>query len=68
MTALLSNDLMDTFGRADDDNRNAIYAYCMFLYNEAPPGCYGSPEKVRAWHRADGLYGQRRADAKGETP
>lgn len=49
LTAVLSNDLMGAFGKADDENREALYEWVRFIYNYAPTGCHGSPEKVRAW-------------------
>ena len=49
LTALLSNDLMAAFGAADVENTEAMRGWTMFLYNCAPTGSHGSPEKVRAW-------------------
>ena len=49
LTAVLENDLKEAVSRADDINMINIPAYVGYLYNEAPSGCYGSPEKVKAW-------------------
>lgn len=49
LTAVLSNDLMGAFGKADDENTAAMRNWAMFIYNYMPNGCHGSPEKVRAW-------------------
>lgn len=49
LTAVLENNLMNAFGRADNENRRALFAYTKFLYNHAAISCYGSPEKVNAW-------------------
>lgn len=49
LTALLSNDLMGSFDRADDDNRAAMFEWCLWLRDEAPSGSYGSPENFRRW-------------------
>lgn len=49
LTAVLSNDLMEAFGRADDENSDAMRQWVQFLYNYAPRGGHGSPENVRAW-------------------
>lgn len=57
MTSVLCNDLMGAIGRADGTNINRLKDYAMFLYNEAPPGCYGSPEKVSAWAKRGGTLG-----------
>lgn len=49
LLALLSNDLMEAFARADDENAANMRRYCQFLYNYAPRGSYGSPVAVRDW-------------------
>lgn len=49
LTALLSNDLMEAFARADDENAANMQRWCQFLYNYAPRGSYRSPEAVNAW-------------------
>ena len=49
LSALLSNNLRDTFVRADDINQQAIKTYVGFLYNYAPSGCRGSVEKFPGW-------------------
>lgn len=56
-TALVSNDLMRSFLRADDMNTAAMRTWAVFLYTEAPNACWGSPEKVRAWIDHRGLEG-----------
>lgn len=57
LTALLSNDLMGAMGRADEENQLAIHRWCTYLYSYVPNGCYGSPEKVKAWAADGGLNG-----------
>ena len=49
LTALLSNDLRETFARADSTNKPAIEQYVRFLYQYAPAGTWGSRENVKAW-------------------
>lgn len=51
LQAVLANDLMDAFGRADSVNAEAIAAYAGYLYNEAPRACWGSREAVADWMR-----------------
>lgn len=64
LTALLSNDLMGALRKGDDTNQAALSVYGRFLYNEAPCGCYGSPETVSAWCMSGGLQGlSARAEA-----
>lgn len=50
--AVLSNDLRDAYGRADDINRAHILDYVTYLWNCAPDACWGSPERVDAWLKA----------------
>tara|TARA_R110000824_G_scaffold255710_2_gene444676 strand:- start:89 stop:385 length:297 start_codon:yes stop_codon:yes gene_type:complete len=60
LTAVFSNDLSGAFSHADDANREALYEYVKFLYNEPiPGGCKGSKENVKAWIKSGGLKGQR---------
>lgn len=49
LQAVLRNDLREAVGRADPGNLVALPAYIGFLYNEAPGGCWGSLENVKAW-------------------
>lgn len=49
LQAVLSNDLQESFGRADDESRFAIPSLVTFLCNYAPAPCWGSPDKVKAW-------------------
>lgn len=65
-TALVSNDLMCAFKRADDTNTAAMRDWCAFLYNEAPSACFGSPERVSDWIEAGGLEGLK-AKREGEA-
>ena len=55
LTALLSNNLFETYGKADSDNREAIPIWIDFLYWEAPSPCWGSREKVTEWQKIGGL-------------
>jgi hypothetical protein len=49
LTAVLCNDLREAFSRADDDNSAAMRGWVQFLYNYAPSGCWGSPDRYAAW-------------------
>ena len=49
LTAVLSNDLFDSFGRADHMNRIQLYNIVSWIYNYAPTSCYGSRDIVKAW-------------------
>jgi hypothetical protein len=64
LTALLSNDLVDAFGRADDNNTAAMRGWASFLYNEMPRGSWGSRATVEAWCRTGGLLGQAKVSTR----
>ena len=49
LTAVLENNLEQSFGRADETNRAALFNYCRFLYSDAPIGCHGSKENFASW-------------------
>jgi len=51
LTAVLENNLMEAVGRADDINREHLHTICMFVHNELPANCHGSPAKVLAWKK-----------------
>jgi hypothetical protein len=57
LSALLSNDLRGAFNKADATNAARIKNYLMFLYNEAPSECWGSPDKYAGWQQRGGLNG-----------
>ena len=48
-TAVLENDLMEAFMRADETNIARMFDIVSFVYNEAPSACHGSREKVKSW-------------------
>lgn len=47
--AVLSNDLKEAFGRADEGNIAAMFGIMSYCYNEIPSDCWGSIQKVNAW-------------------
>lgn len=49
LEAVLANDLMEAFGRADIYNRMEMFNICLYVYNNMPRNCHGSYEIVRAW-------------------
>ena len=57
LQAVIRNDLIDSFARADDVNRSRLFDIVMFFYNEAPAGCWRSEEKMLAWHQKGGTRG-----------
>lgn len=51
---VISNDLKEALGAADEENMANIQAYVGYLYNEAPSPCWGSPEKMEQWLNPEG--------------
>jgi hypothetical protein len=49
LLAVLRNDLVEAFGKADGTNLRAMEVWVLWLFNEAPRECWGSAEKVNAW-------------------
>jgi hypothetical protein len=49
LTAVLENKLCEAVGLADENNLHNLPAYVGYLCNQAPQGCWGSPERVKAW-------------------
>ena len=49
LTALLENNLVETFARADANNSTMIREYIEHLYWCMPGNCWGSPQKVNDW-------------------
>lgn len=49
LRAVLENNLMEAFGRADRLNTFCMKGIVSFIYNEAPIASHGSPEKVKKY-------------------
>ncbi len=49
LEAVLSNDLKESFGRADFISRAGLEDIVAFLYNCAPSSCWGSSKKYKTW-------------------
>lgn len=49
LTAVLSNDALDAYGRADAENAAAMPNILRFLASKMPSGAYGSRSAVCAW-------------------
>lgn len=61
LRALFSNDLKDSFGRADEINVAAMRAWVLFIYNEMPSLAQGSRERVQAWVARGGMLSINKA-------
>jgi hypothetical protein len=57
LTAVLSNNLKEACGRADETNLQILPNYVKFLYNHAPIGCWGDEERMESWMERGGLVG-----------
>jgi hypothetical protein len=49
LRAVLENNLVEAYGRADDTNTLYMREWASWLYNEAPLNCWGNKEKVDRW-------------------
>lgn len=49
LRAVLENDLMEAFSRADIETAMGMKRICTFIYSYTPSICHGSPDKVNAW-------------------
>uniref|UniRef100_A0A6M3K816 Uncharacterized protein n=1 Tax=viral metagenome TaxID=1070528 RepID=A0A6M3K816_9ZZZZ len=49
LTAIICNNLKESYLCADENNLLNIPAYVNFFYNHAPSTCWGSKEKMDAW-------------------
>ncbi len=60
LSAVLSNNFMDAWLRADNLNQKVMRKYAEFLYVYAPPASYRSKENFETWIAAGGLEGLER--------
>lgn len=49
LTAVMANDLMGAYSRADENNVRAMYDIVRYVYNSTPMGCHGSQKIVAEW-------------------
>jgi len=49
LTAVLENNLSESFARADRTNSMLVKDIVQFLYNRFPMGAWGNPERVKNW-------------------
>lgn len=57
LDAILSNNLREAFGRADEEARERMFDIVRYLYNNVPAACWGSPDLVANWMRRGGREG-----------
>jgi len=58
LMAVLCNDLMGAFSRADGTNEAHMKEWTMWLFNDAPSICWGDEETVNEWIESGGLNGR----------
>lgn len=56
LAAVLSNDLMEAFARADEMNTAYMRGIVFYLYNYAPRFCYGDAQAVERWSTMHGEH------------
>lgn len=49
LQAVICNDLVEAFAKADDENARNLRAFVSYFYNEVPSPCWGSKKKMRDW-------------------
>ena len=49
LRAVFEHELFEAFGRADIENRYALFSIVSWIYNNAPYDCHGSSEIVKKW-------------------
>lgn len=49
LQAVITNNLRDTYGRADGENRPLIPLYVQWFCNVPPECCWGSINNMQAW-------------------
>lgn len=61
MCAVLSNNLVEAFGRADHVNVEHLGDWASWLYNDCPRQAWGSHEAIEQWISHCGLEGLEEA-------
>ena len=64
LQAVLENDLFESFGGADEQNRIALFDIVKWCWNELPAAAWGSRKVYNEWLAKGGLDGLRE---KGEV-
>lgn len=62
--AVLCNQLVEAYAKADYINEGAMRDWASFLYNHMPIGSWGSKKKVADWVNSGGLLGQQKESKK----
>ena len=54
LTAVICNNLKESFAQADDYNQELMFDIVKWMYNKAPMVCWGSPSRMRKWIQSFG--------------
>jgi len=68
--AVLSNDLFEAMGRADETNRHALFDIVQYIYCCCPQACKGSSKAIDDWialHRTKPEEAQAVAQVSAES-
>lgn len=57
LCAVFENDLREAIARGDETSIAGLNGLVQFLYNYAPPGCWGSKDKHNRWLQCGGIMG-----------
>lgn len=57
LRAVISNDLKESFARADIYNREAMFQIVSYFYNATPGACWGSRDAMVYWANEGGAEG-----------
>jgi hypothetical protein len=57
LTYAMSNDLLGAVSHGDERSMAGLKGVVQFLYNYAPPGSWGTKDKVNTWRAQGGLAG-----------
>ena len=49
LSAVMENDFMEAFARADEGNIRDMFEIANYVYNHTPRACHGSPNIRQAW-------------------
>ena len=66
MMAVLENDFIGAYRRADFINARSLHTYADFLSNHVPEDCWGSRMRVQKWLAIGGLDGQAQTQQHNE--
>ena len=60
LDAILSNNLRESFSRADEEVSACMFEIVKYLYTAVPAACWGSPDLMEKWMRQGGREGRKK--------